>query len=291
MRIVDAFSGGDPVVSFEFFAPKTPEAEGRLYETVARLAPLRPTFVSVTYGAGGSTRALTLDIVQRIKSEIGLEAMAHLSCVGHTADELAAILDHLVVSGIENILALRGDPPRGEAAFRPAPGGFAHGAELAAFIRSRWDVCIVGAAYPETHPEAPDPETDLRYLKDKVAAGAQVLITQLFFEPAAYFGFVERARAIGIDVPIVPGIMPVTNVAQLERFTTMCGATIPAALRDLLEGVRDDERAVTAIGIEWAVDQCRTLLGGGAPGLHFYTLNRSHSAQEILQLLRAEGRV
>jgi len=292
MRIADAFGQGrPPVISFEFFPPKTPEAEGRLFDTVAKLAPLRPTFVSVTYGAGGTTRQLTRDIVVRIKREIGIEAMAHLTCVGHTAAELAEILDDLVAAGIENVLALRGDPPRGQPAFAATPGGFAHGAELAAFINGRWDVCLVGAGYPEKHLEAPDLETDLRHLKTKVQLGAQVLITQLFFEPQTYFAFVERARATGIDVPIVPGIMPVTNVSQLERFTSMCGATIPASLRDLLAGVRDDEAAVTAIGIEWARDQCRALLEGGAPGLHFYTLNRSHSTQEIVGLLRDEGRV
>ena len=289
MRISAAFRpGAPPAVSFEFFPPKSPEAEQRLYETVAHLAPLRPTFVSVTYGAGGTTRRLTIDIVERIKRESGLEAMAHLTCVGHTADELADILDTLVANGIENVLALRGDPPRGESAFVPVAGGFAHGAELAAFIRGRWDVCIAGAAYPEKHIEAPDPETDLRYLQEKVASGAEVLITQLFFDPADYFLFVARARAVGIDVPIVPGIMPVTNVGQIERFTAMCGAKIPASLRDLLAGVRDDELAVTSVGIAWAADMCRTLLAGGAPGLHFYTLNRSHSTQEIVQLLRQD---
>ena len=290
MRIADAFAEG-PTVSFEFFPPKTPDAEGRLYETVERLAPLQPTFVSVTYGAGGATRRLTIDIVRRIKRDSGIEAMAHLTCVGHTAGELAAILDELVESGIENVLALRGDPPRGQTTFTPVPGGFAHGAELAAFIRSRWDVCLAGAAYPETHIEAPDPETDLGHLREKVEAGAKVLITQLFFDPADYFRFVERARAAGISVPIVPGIMPVTNVAQLERFTTMCGARIPASLRDLLGRAGGDELAVTAVGIEWAADMCRTLLAGGAPGLHFYTLNRSRSTQEIVGLLRRDGRL
>ena len=260
-------------------------------DTVAKLAPLRPTFVSVTYGAGGTTRRLTRDIVARIKRDIGIEAMAHLTCAGHTAAELAEILDDLTAAGIENVLALRGDPPRGEAVFVPTPGGFAHGSEFAGFINGRWDVCIVGAAYPETHQDAPDAETDLRHLKEKVENGAQVLITQLFFEPQTYFAFVARARATGITVPIVPGIMPITNVSQIERFTKMCAATIPASLRDLLAGVRDDEDAVTAIGIEWARDQCRALLEGGAPGLHFYTLNRSHSTQEIVGLLRAEGRV
>jgi len=292
MRIADAFGPGrPPVISFEFFPPRTPEAEARLFDTVARLAPLRPTFVSVTYGAGGTTRRLTRDIVVRIKNDIGLEAMAHLTCLGHTAEELAEILDSLTAAGIENVLALRGDPPKGQTTFTPTPGGFAHGAELARFIRSRWDVCIVGAAYPEKHLEAPDLETDLRYLKEKVENGARVLITQLFFEAPTYFAFVDRARAAGIGVPIVPGIMPITNVSQIERFTNMCGASIPASLRDLLAGVRDDDAAVTAIGIEWARDQCRALLEGGAPGLHFYTLNRHHSAQEILGLLRSDGRV
>ena len=290
MRIADAF-GKRPTVSFEFFPPKTPEAERRLYETVERLAPLVPTFVSVTYGAGGATRRLTIDIVRRIKRESGIEAMAHLTCIGHTAAELGAILDELVAGGIENVLALRGDPPQGETAFNPTAGGFAHGAELAAFIRSRWDVCIAGAAHPETHVEARDSETDLRHLAAKVAAGAQVLITQLFFDPADYVTFVARARAAGITVPIVPGIMPVTNVAQLERFTTMCGARIPASLRDLLDRAGDDELAVTSVGIAWAADMCRALLDGGAPGLHFYTLNRSRSTQEIVGLLRQEGRV
>lgn len=296
MRIADAFGAGPtragrPGISFEFFPPKTPEAEQRLFETVGRLAPLEPTFVSVTYGAAGTTRRLTIDIVRRIKQEIGMEAMAHLTCVGHTAAELAEILDTLTASGIENVLALRGDPPRGAAAFETVRGGFSHGAELTAFIRSRWAVCIGGAAYPETHQEAPDADTDLRHLKAKVDAGAEFLITQLFFDPADYFAFVERARAIGIAVPIVPGVMPVTNVGQIERFTTMCGATIPASLRELLDGVRDDDTAVTAVGVAWAADMCRTLLAGGAPGLHFYTLNRSHSTREIVALLREERRV
>lgn len=292
MRIVDAFAPGKPpAISFEFFPPRTAEAEARLFDTVEQLAPLHPTFVSVTYGAGGATRRLTRDIVVRIKRDIGLEAMAHLTCLGHTAAELGEILDALTAGGIENVLALRGDPPKGETTFRPTPGGFAHGAELAAFIRGRWDVCIVGAAYPEKHLEAPDLETDLRHLKAKVQLGAQVLITQLFFEARTYFAFVERARAAGIAVPIVPGIMPVTNVSQIERFTTMCGASIPDSLRALLAGAGEDDAAVTSIGIEWARDQCRALLDGGAPGLHFYTLNRSHSTREILGLLRAEGRV
>ena len=213
MRIADAFGPGrPPVISFEFFPPRTPEAEGRLFEAVAKLAPLQPTFVSVTYGAGGTTRRLTRDIVARIKRDIGIEAMAHLTCASHTAAELAEILDDLTAAGIENVLALRGDPPKGQTAFIPTPGGFAHGSELVAFINGRWDVCLVSAAHPETHQEAPDAETDLRHLKKKVDNGARVLITQLFFEAQTYFAFVTRARAAGITVPIVPGIMPITNV-------------------------------------------------------------------------------
>lgn len=290
VRIADAFGPSKPpVISFEFFPPRTPEAERKLYGTVEQLAPLKPTFVSVTYGAGGTTRRLTHDIVARIKNEIGIEAMAHLTCGGHTKAELAQILDQLTTAGIENVLALRGDPPKGQTAFTPTEGGFAHGSELAAFINGGWNVCIVSAAYPEGHLESPDLDTDIRYLKRKVDGGARVLITQLFFDPATYFAFVERARAAGITVPIVPGIMPITNVAQIERFTTMCGASIPASLRDLLAGVQDDDAGVTAVGIEWARDECRALLRGGAPGLHFYTLNRSHSTNEILQLLRADG--
>lgn len=292
MRIDEFLESADgPSFSFEFFPPKTEEGERNLRQTLSDLREFEPNFVSVTYGAGGTTRERTVQLTKWIKQELGMEAMAHLTCVGASVTELQAVLDEIAAAGIENVLALRGDPPRGETTFRPTPGGFAHGSELVGFIHGRWDVCVVSAAYPEKHLEAPDPETDLRHLAEKVANGAQVLITQLFFEAATYFAFVDRARAAGIDVPIVPGIMPITNVSQIERFTTMCGASIPASLRGLLAPVRDDDAAVTAIGIEWARDQCRALLEGGAPGLHFYTLNRHRSAQEILGLLRAEGRV
>ncbi|MGH2500279.1 MAG: methylenetetrahydrofolate reductase [NAD(P)H] [Candidatus Limnocylindria bacterium] len=287
MRIADAFAAGRPVFSFEFFPPRSPEAAERLQATIERLEELRPTFVSVTYGAGGSTRELTVELVARLKAEVGLEAAAHLTCLGHTAAEIAEILDRLRDAGIENVLALRGDPPRGQTEFVRPPGGFAHAAELARFIRSRYDFSLGGACYPEGHLEAPDRETDLRHTKEKVEAGIDFLITQLFFEPADYFDFVERARATGIGVPIVPGIMPVTNIAQLERFTTMCGASIPAALRARLAAAAADEGAVVAEGIAWATDQCRALLEGGAPGIHFYTLNRSHSTWRVFENLRA----
>jgi methylenetetrahydrofolate reductase (NADH) len=286
MRIADRLREGRPVFSFEFFPPKTPEAVARLYATAVELAVLRPAFVSVTYGAGGSTRDLTVDLVTRIKREIGLETMAHLTCVGHTREELRQVLQRLADGGIENVLALRGDPPKGHDRFVRPEGGFGYAQELTRFVKTNFAFCIGGAAYPEGHIEATDREADLRRLKEKVDSGAEFLITQLFFDPDDYFRFVDRARAIGIGVPIIPGIMPVTNVSQIHRFTSMCGARIPDALRELLDRVKDDDTAVVALGVEWAGDQCRRLLTGGAPGIHFYTLNRSHSSQMVLGRLR-----
>lgn len=285
MKIVDALLGPEPAFSFEFFPPKDDEGVSRLFETLAELRHYQPTYVSVTYGAGGSTRNLTVDLVRRIKAELGLEAMAHLTCVGASSDELAQVLDSLRAAGIENVLPLRGDPPRGESAFVRSEGGFGNASELCAFIRERFDFCLAGACYPEKHPEAPSAEIDLDHLKKKVDAGADFLITQLFFDNQDYFRFVERARSRGITVPIVAGIMPITNVAQVKRFTQMCGATIPQKLLSRLE--RDDEpAAVRAVGVEHATEQCRELIRGGAPGVHFYTLNRSHATREILDNLR-----
>ena len=289
MRIADRFVQPGPVFSFEFFPPRTPEAVELLLRTASDLKALRPAFVSVTYGAGGSTRRVTVDVVSRIKRDIGIEAMAHVTCVGHTKDELAEVLDTVEAGGIENVLALRGDPPRGQTTFVATPGGFAHSQELTRFVKERYRFCIGGAAYPEKHTEAPDLETDLRHLKEKVESGAEFLLTQLFFDANDYFRFVERARAVGISVPIVPGIMPITNAAQIQRFTSMCGASIPGPLRARLEQVKDDDDAVVALGVEWATEQCRRLLAGGAPGIHFYTLNRSHSAQRVFENLYATG--
>jgi methylenetetrahydrofolate reductase (NADPH) len=283
MYIRDYFTQDRPVFSFEFFPPKTEEGLKNLYGTIAELAALQPSFVSVTYGAGGSTRDLTVDLTSRIKREIGIEAMAHLTCVGHSSGEIASVVDRLREAGIENILALRGDPPKGETQFVRPEDGFGYSQELAGFLRSRYQdtLCLGGACYPEGHVEAACKEGDLQHLKAKVDAGVDFLVTQLFFDPQDYFRFVERARALGITLPIVPGIMPVTNVTQLERFTTMCGARIPEELRDRLEKVRDDEQAVVSAGIQWATEQCRALLEGGAPGIHFYTLNRSLSTRMV----------
>ena len=282
MHISRCFGQGQPVFSFEFFPPKTEEGLHSLYSTLQDLAELNPSFVSVTYGAGGSTRELTVDLTARIKQEIGIEAMAHLTCVGHSSAEIAAVVDRLRDAGIENVLALRGDPPKGQSAFVPPADGFAHGSELVGFLRSKYaDLCLGSACYPEGHVECVNREADLEFLKHKVDAGADFLITQLFFAPEDYFAFVDRARAAGITVPIVPGLMPITNVSQLERMTTMCGCRIPEALRTRLEQVRTDDAAVVSTGIEWATDQARALLAGGAPGIHFYTLNRSLSTRMV----------
>jgi methylenetetrahydrofolate reductase (NADPH) len=285
MRIRDYLAGGRPSCSFEFFPPKTPAGVDALFRTVADLQPLAPSFVSVTYGAGGSTRDLTIDLVTRIKRDSGIEAMAHLTCVGHSRDELAAILTRLAGAGIENVLALRGDPPRGTTTFVRHPDGFGYGSELAAFIKTNYPFCLGGACYPEVHIECGDEAHDLANLLTKVQAGVDFLITQLFFDNDAYFAFVERARAAGIDLPIIPGIMPVTNVAQIERFTSLCGATIPVALQAQLAACPDED-AVVAIGIAWATEQCRELLDRGAPGIHFYTLNKSTATAAIVRNLR-----
>ena len=287
MRIDELFGRGRPVFSFEFFPPKSDEAARKLLATAADLREmLQPDFVSVTYGVGGSTRGRTIELVSRLQSE-GLTAMAHLTCGGHTRGELADILARLEGRGIENVLALRGDPPKGEQSFTVNEDGFAHASELAAFVRDGHRMCIGGACYPEAHPESPDADDDLRWTKHKVESGASFLITQLFFDNEDYFQFVERAREAGIDVPIVPGIMPITNVSQIERFTKMCGAKIPEDLHARLERYADDPSTVMAIGIEHAIRQCRRLLEGGVPGIHFYTLNKSHAARSILAAIKA----
>jgi methylenetetrahydrofolate reductase (NADPH) len=285
MKIADLL-GKLPIFSFEFFPPKDEEGMGRLFQTIAELRPYSPAYVSVTYGAGGSTRRLTVELVRRIKGEVGIEAMAHLTCVGAAASELGEVLDDLVQGGIENVIALRGDPPRGEKTFVRHEGGFGYGAELVRFIRARYDLCVAAACYPETHVDAKDAEADLSHLKAKVAAGVDFLITQLFFDNADYFRFVDRARRAGIAVPIVAGIMPVTNLSQIKRFTAMCGARIPEDLLGRLEAAGDNADLVRSIGVEHATLQCRDLIQRGAPGVHFYTLNRSRATRDILDRLR-----
>jgi methylenetetrahydrofolate reductase (NADPH) len=278
---------GRPVFSFEFFPPKTDEGASDLLATVADLkSALAPNFVSVTYGAGGSTRERTLELVTRIQSELGITSMAHLTCVGSDENQICENVGRLIGNGIENILALRGDPPKGQGDFKPVPGGFGHATELIEYLEDNYQVDIGAACYPEGHVESANPADDLRWTKTKVARGAGFLITQLFFDNRHYFDFVERARDQGIKVPIVPGIMPITNVTQIERFTKLCGATIPPELLERLHRVQNDPAAVMAAGIEHAVLQSRKLLEGGAPGLHFYTLNKSHATRSILAAVR-----
>ncbi|MBV9801179.1 MAG: methylenetetrahydrofolate reductase [NAD(P)H] [Solirubrobacterales bacterium] len=287
MRIDEILATADePVFSFEFFPPKTDEGEQTLRATLEDLRAFEPDFASVTYGAGGSTRDRTLEVTKWLKQEVGIEAMAHLSCVGATREELSTILDGIAEAGIENVLALRGDPPRGETEWKPHPGGLHYSTELAALITGRYPFSVGAACFPEIHPEAPDLAHDLRFLKQKVDSGASFLITQLFFDNEAYFQFVEEARAVGIEVPIIPGIMPITDVKQIKTITGMCKASIPERLLEALEWRAADRDAVLQLGVAYATLQCAELLARGAPGIHFYTLNRSPATRAILSSLR-----
>ncbi|HEY5350300.1 MAG TPA: methylenetetrahydrofolate reductase [NAD(P)H] [Candidatus Lustribacter sp.] len=287
MRIPEALASRRPFFSFEFFPPKDDAGEALLVETAQALRPLRPAFVSVTYGAGGSTATRTLSVAKRIASEVGLTVMAHATLVGATRAQLRTYFDELARAGIENVLALRGDPPRGSGAFTPTPGGFVYPAELIAMLARNYGFSVGAACYPEVHVEAANADDDLAHVVEKVRAGARFLITQLFFDNDKYFSFVERARAAGIDVPILPGIMPITNYEQIDRFTKMCGASIPPKLRVELESRRDDHDAVTDLGVAYATLQCTDLLRRGAPGIHFYTLNRSPATRAIVSSLVA----
>ena len=287
MRIDAILAASDaPVFSFEFFPPKTDEGWRNLRAALQSLAALEPDFASVTYGAGGSTRDRTLEVTKWLKLELGIEAMAHLSCVGASRDELHQILDGIHAAGIENVLALRGDPPRGETEWRPHPDGLSYSTELAALISSRYSFGIGAACFPEVHPEAADLAHDLHFLRQKVESGVSFLITQLFFDNELYFRFVEEARAVGIEVPIIPGIMPITDLKQIKTITGMCGATIPGALLEQLELRADDPDAVLELGVSYATLQCAELLARGAPGIHFYTLNRSPATRAILSALK-----
>jgi methylenetetrahydrofolate reductase (NADPH) len=287
MRIDQILEEADePIFSFEFFPPKSDAGERVLGLALESLRQLAPAFVSVTYGAGGTSRGRTLELTKWIKQELGIEAMAHLSCVGSTREELTDVIADMRQAGIENILALRGDPPRGEGGWQPHPGGLHYSTELAALIHSDRDICIGGACFPEVHPEAPDLAHDLRFLKDKVDNGVSFLITQLFFDNELYFRFVDEARAAGIDVPILPGVMPITDLRQIKTITGMCEATIPPSLLEALEWRSHDPDAVLQLGVSYATLQCAELLARGAPGIHFYTLNKSHATRAILSALR-----
>jgi methylenetetrahydrofolate reductase (NADPH) len=297
MKIAQKLNGDAPAFSFEFFPPKSADGVERLFQTIADLESFSPAYVSVTYGAGGSTQSLTVDLVRRIQAETGLDAMAHLTCVGATVSELSQVLDQFVAAGIQNILPLRGDPPLGQTGFVPIEGGFSYASELVALTKTRHEFCIAGACYPEGHIEAPNLAADLDHLKMKVDSGVDFLVTQLFFDNQDYFRFLDRARGAGITVPVVAGIMPVTNVAQVKRFTQMCGAKLPPSLLSRLapheespheESPHEEHQTqVRKIGVEHATRQCEELLEQGCVGVHFYTLNRSLATREILENLRA----
>ena len=283
MRIDELLRDGrEPVLSFEFEPPRTVESELAFWQAVEELRDLEPAFVSVTYGAGGSTRELTLAIVRRLAREHGLEAMPHLTCVGASRDELRALLAEIEAQGATNVLALRGDPPRGASDWAPPADGLGSAAELTALARAETDLCVVGACYPE--------HADLSAVRAKVAAGASVLITQLFFDNADYFRFVAALRADGIDVPVLPGIIPIQQAGQLDRMVALCGARVPEALRAELDARAHDPAAIADFGVAYATAQCAELLTGGAPGLHFYTRNRSPATRAIVSALRAQGR-
>ncbi len=286
MKIIDILKSNTRTVSFEFYPPKNDAGFEGLYQTIEALKPLRPSYVSVTYGAGGSTRGKTVELVKRIQNEIGIEAMAHLTCVGATREEIEEVLDEFLEAGLENILALRGDPPKGQDQFQPTPGGFRYASELTGFIRGRYPFCLGGACYPERHPEAISAEVDLDNLKRKVGAGADFLITQLFFNNDDFFRFRDRVRAAGVTAPILAGIMPILAVKQVKRFTQMCGAALPADLLTKIEAVEDDAETVRQIGVYHATRQCEELLLNDVAGIHFYTLNRSTATRAIYQSIK-----
>jgi methylenetetrahydrofolate reductase (NADPH) len=286
MRIDEILAADGPSFSFEFFPPKTPVGEQNLAGALEELRKFEPSFVSVTYGAGGSTRAKTIEIVKALKDDHSLEAMAHFTCVGATAGELRATLDEMTAAGLDNVLALRGDPPAGQDFWTKTEGGLEYSRELVEMIAADYPFAIGAACFPETHVHATSAEDDLEHLAEKVDAGVDFLITNLFFDNGRYFDFLGRARAAGITVPILPGIMPITGVGQIERMAQRCGAHIPPLLADELHARGEDAEAVLDFGVAYATLQCAELLAAGAPGIHFYTLNRSPATRAILSALK-----
>jgi methylenetetrahydrofolate reductase (NADPH) len=286
MRIDELLSRDGPIFSFEFFPPETPEGEERLFQAIAQLRELHPSFVSVT--CRNHSRARTLEVVTRIRNEMGLEPMAHYTCAGATREELQRMLQGLHEAGMSNVLALRGDPPKGSDRFEVTPGGFAHATDLVTMIRDEHDFCIGGSCYPEGHPESASLDEDMRHTVAKVNGGVSFLITQMFFDNRHYFDFVARAREAGITVPIIPGILPITNLARLSREDgTMFSAAVPPRLLSELLKREDDPEAIAALGTAYTTLQCAELLAAGAPGIHFYTLNRVPATRAILSALLA----
>ncbi len=286
MRIRDIYSGGQFGLSIEIFPPKTTEGDDSLRQTLRELAPFQPAFVSCTYGAGGSTSKRTVEWCQEIQQSFGLTATAHFTCVGSTREQLVEWLQYAWSAGIRNIMALRGDAPAGQSEFQVTEGGLKHANELVGLIRERFpDMGIGVAGYPEKHPEAVSREMDFQNLIRKVRAGADAIFTQLFFDNANFFRFRDLIQRERLGVPLVPGIMPITEFARIQRITAMCGAVIPTALASRLEAAKDDKTAQYEIGVEYAIAQCRELIDQGVPGIHFYVLNKSHAGLRILEAL------
>lgn len=276
-------------ISCEFFPPRDADGIPNVLRVIDRVSAFAPDFVSVTYGAGGSTRAFTEEITMHVKLETDLEVMAHLTCVGQSKEEIHGVLERLDRAGVENVIALRGDPPRGHIDFVPTEGGFAHSTDLIKHIKGNFDFGIAAACYPEGHTESHDVDADLHYTRLKVEEGADFLITQLFYDNNDFFNFMERAQKIGIDVPIVPGVLPILSTAQIRRFTGLCGAKIPPELDRQLDKYEEDDNAVRELGIEYATNQVRELWDSGVPGIHFFVLNRSYSVSKILSNLGLAG--
>ena len=294
MRLSEIYASNRPVISVEFFPPRSPEGAADLAARIPEIAALNPAFCSVTYGAGGSDRNRTLEWVHRVKHEFGQEVMCHLTCVGQSREEIEEVFDRLEADGVQNIIALRGDPPKGDATWQPHPGGYHYASELVEATRRRgFSVAVAG--FPEVHPESTCRDTDLKFLKQKVSAGADAVITQLFFDNDDYFRYVEAARALGVTVPIVPGILPFRSEEELRRFTTKYARTasgparVPDNLEELVAATGGDGERQVALGVDWAVRQCEELIRGGAPGIHFYCMNKSNMVEAIITRLRASG--
>ncbi|HMV44748.1 MAG TPA: methylenetetrahydrofolate reductase [NAD(P)H] [Leptospiraceae bacterium] len=287
MKISKIYSDAkSPVFSFEIFPPKTPEGDIKLINTVADLKKLNPSFISVTYGAGGSTKEKTIDLCETIQNQFQITTMCHFTCVGASSSEIRDTLKVIESKKIENVIALRGDPPKGQGIFTKHPQGFGSGKELIEFIRNeKFTFCLAGGCYPEKHPDAPTLEDDIKFLKQKVDAGAEFLITQLFFSNTLFQSFLSKARSAGINVPIIPGIMPITTLSQINRFKEMADCEIPQKLIDDLQNVKDDPTEFLKRSIQFTVEQCRELLKMGVAGIHFYTLNQSTATIEIMKSL------
>ena len=285
MKLRDIYAQPGLTFSIEFFPPKTAKGDAELLQEVQVLKALHPAFCSVTYGAGGSTNDKTLDIVTRLHRDEGLEVMCHLTVVSQSKDAVRAVLETLKANGIENIIALRGDPPGGETDWTPHRDGFLYSKQLVEEAVSHHWFSIAVAGFPEVHPRAESREADLRYLKEKVDAGADAVITQLFFDNDDYYRYVEDVRRLGVTVPIVPGVLPIQSTAQTRRFTALCQSKIPTRLEALLVKVENDNAAAVQLGIDYATEQCDGLLRFGVPGIHFYSLNKSHSVKAITKNL------